>query len=217
MKFNVDNKFFSGLGKLVDCIWLSLLWFVCSIPVVTFGASSSALYYAVHKSIRGTRGYTTGNFFSAFKNNFRQAAPSGIVWLVVMAVLFGDAIITWIILQDGNSMGLFYYFFLVLIAVGTGWGCYLFPYIARFENTVKMSLKNAALLEIRHLPWTFLMLVLILVSALVIYLIPPVLFFWPAVLTLVFDYILERQFRKYMSEEDLARELENDKFDKAEQ
>lgn len=213
MKFNVNNKFFSGLGKLIDCVWLSLLWFLCCIPVVTIGASSSALYYAVHKSIRGNRGYTTSNFFSAFKNNFKQATLSYLVWLVVMLVLFGDCLITRELLKTESSLGMFYYVFLVMIVMGTGWGCYLFPYAARFENTVKMTLKNTVLLEIRHLPWSFLMIILILVSAMAIYLIPLVFFFWPALLTLVLDYILERLFRRYMSKEDLERELENDRID----
>lgn len=213
MKFNVNNKFFSGLGKLVDCVWLSLLWFFCCIPVVTIGASSSALYYAVHKSIRGNQGYTTVNFFSAFKSNFKQATLSYLVWLVVMLVQFGDCLITGELLKTGSSLGLFYYFFLVLTVMGTGWGCYLFPYVARFENTIKMTLKNTVLLEIRHLPWSFLMMVLILVSVIVIYIMPLVLFFWPALLTLIFDYILERLFRQYMSKEDLERELENDRID----
>lgn len=213
MKFNVNNKFFSGLGKLVDCVWLSLLWFFCCIPVVTIGASSSALYYAVHKSIRGNRGYTTVNFFSAFKSNFKQATLSYLVWLVVMLVQFGDCLITGELLKTGSRLGLFYYFFLVLTVMGTGWGCYLFPYVARFENTIKMTLKNTVLLEIRHLPWSFLMMVLVLVSVVVIYIMPLVLFFWPALLTLIFDYILERLFRQYMSKEDLERELENDRID----
>jgi len=42
MKFNLDNAFFTALGKLVDSVWVSLLWLVCCIPVVTIGASTSA-------------------------------------------------------------------------------------------------------------------------------------------------------------------------------
>ncbi len=214
MKLNWDNKFFNAVGKLVDCVWLSILWVICCIPVFTIGASSSALYYSVHKSIRGNRGYTTSNFFSAFKNNFKQATLSGLVWLFVVLVLTGDIAITRQVLQKGSSMGMFFYFFLVLMAMVIGWGCYLFAYIARFENNVKATLKNAVLLELRHLPWSFLIIVLVLISALGIWIAPFAILFWPALLTLVFDYILERIFRKYMSKEDLERELENDQIDK---
>ncbi len=94
-----DNKFFTALGKLVDCVWLSLLWLICSIPVITMGAASTALYYAVHKSIRGNRGYTTRNYFSAFKDNFKQSTLVHLVWLVVMVVLVGDIYIARAVLQ----------------------------------------------------------------------------------------------------------------------
>ncbi len=208
-----DNKFFTGLGKLVDCVWLSLLWFICSIPVITMGAASTALYYAVHKSIRGNRGYTTRNFFSAFKDNFKQSTLVHLVWLVVMVVLVGDIYITRAVLLSGSSLGLFFYFFLVLTAVAIGWACYMFPYIARFENTVMATLKNGILLEIRHLPWSLLLIVLMLGFMLLSYMIPLFLFIVPSVVALAFDFILERLFRKYMSKEDLERELENDKID----
>ena len=49
MKFNFDNKLFGALGKAVDCVILSVLWLVCCLPVITIGASSTALYYTVHK------------------------------------------------------------------------------------------------------------------------------------------------------------------------
>ena len=43
--FNYDSPLFSSINKIVDCVFLSLLWFVFSIPIVTMGASTSALYY----------------------------------------------------------------------------------------------------------------------------------------------------------------------------
>ena len=121
MKFNFDNKLFVALGKVVDCAILSVLWLVCCLPVITIGVSSTALYYTVHKSIRGNRGYTTKNFFHAFKDNFKPATLSWIVTLAVQIILAMDAYITWQVLQTGNNMGAFFYFFLILIAFSIGW------------------------------------------------------------------------------------------------
>ena len=47
--FNVDNKFFQGLGKIIDVICLSAFWFFLCIPIVTAGAATTALYYTVNK------------------------------------------------------------------------------------------------------------------------------------------------------------------------
>ena len=212
MKFNWDNVVFQMLGKLVDCVWVSILWFICCIPIFTIGASSTALYYTVHKSIRGNRGYTTRTFFGAFKDNFKQATLSYLVWLVITLVLFSDAYVTYQVLKTGSATGAFFYFFLIMIGVCIMWGCYLFSYIARFENSVKQSLKNAILLMIRHLPWSFLLLLIVLLSAFLIYLIPLLLGILPAMDVLFFDFILERLFRRYMSAEDLEREKENDMY-----
>ena len=214
MKFNFDNKLFVALGKVVDCAILSVLWLVCCLPVITIGVSSTALYYTVHKSIRGNRGYTTKNFFHAFKDNFKPATLSWIVTLAVQIILAMDAYITWQVLQTGNNMGAFFHFFLILIAFSIGWVIYTFAYIARFENTVKITLKNAILMELRHLPWSLLIIILLLLAIFLTWLIPIFVFLMPACIVLIFDLILERIFRMYMSPEDLANEKEKDMLDK---
>lgn len=214
MKFNLDNKFFQALGKLVDCMALSALWLVCSLPIVTFGASTSALYYAIHKSVRGNRGYMTKNFFHAFTKGFKQSTLSWLILLVVQIVLGMDAYITFQTLKTGNKMGVFFYFFLIMIVFSIIWACYLFPYAARFEDGVKATMKNALLMMIIHLPWSLLILVLFAVAAIAVYVFPVLIFLMPALLFLTYDGILERIFRKYMSEEDLEREKENDFLDR---
>lgn len=214
MKFNLDNKFFQALGKLVDCMALSALWLVCSLPIVTFGASTSALYYAIHKSVRGNRGYMTKNFFHAFTKGFKQSTLSWLILLVVQIVLGMDAYITFQTLKTGSKMGVFFYFFLIMIVFSIIWACYLFPYAARFEDGVKATMKNALLMMIIHLPWSLLILVLFAVAAIAVYIFPVLIFLMPALLFLTYDGILERIFRKYMSEEDLEREKENDLLDR---
>ena len=76
----------------------------------------------------------------------------------------------------------------------------------------KFCIMNAFLLMIRHLPWALLLLVILIASALSIYIIPVLLVVIPAVTSMVFDFILERLFRRYMSPEDLEREEENDMY-----
>lgn len=107
MKFNWDNIVFQMLGKLVDCVWVSILWVICCIPVFTIGASTTALYYTVHKSIRGDRGYTTRTFFGAFRDNFKAATLPYLIWLAVMIVLGCDAYITYQVLKTGSMKGAF--------------------------------------------------------------------------------------------------------------
>ena len=210
--FSVDSPLYRFLSRVLVILKLNFLWILGSLPVFTIGASTTALYYTVHKSIRGDRGYTTRTFFGAFRDNFKAATLPYLIWLAVMIILGCDAYITYQVLKTGSMKGACFYFFLTMIAVAIMWSAFLFPYIARFENTVKQTLKNAFLLMIRHLPWALLLLVILIASALSIYIIPVLLVVIPAVASIVFDFILERLFRRYMSPEDLEREEENDMY-----
>lgn len=211
MKLNLDNPFFNAIGKLVDCAWLSVLWVMCCIPVLTAGAATTALHYTIHKCIRGGRGYTTRTYFSAFKDNFKPATLSWLAVLLVWFVLAADIMITHQVLESGSQAGLFFYFFLIMMGLAIGWAGYVFPYIARFENTVKDTLKNGLIMEMRHLPWSLLLLVILAAGCFLAWFIPALIVLVPATVSLMFDLILERIFRKYMSPEDLQRELEKDK------
>lgn len=46
--FKYDSPFVQICNKIVDCICLSVLWLVTSLPVLTIGASTTALYYAIN-------------------------------------------------------------------------------------------------------------------------------------------------------------------------
>jgi uncharacterized membrane protein YesL len=206
MKFNLENPFFTGLGKLVDCVWLSVLWLVCCLPVFTIGTSTSALCYAVHKSIRGGRSYPTRCFFSAFRDNFKQATLAWMVWLIFFLVLVLDALVT-------RQVTFLFYFFLVMIVLAVMWLCYLLPYVARFENTGKETLKNALIMTFCHPQWSVLLLLILVAGAFLVWLVLPLVAVMPAIAALLSDLILQRIFRRYMSEEDLKRELENDIYE----
>ena len=50
--FNYVNPVWRFIGKLGDLIILNILWIVCSIPVFTAGASTTAVYYVTLKLVR---------------------------------------------------------------------------------------------------------------------------------------------------------------------
>lgn len=206
--FNMDNGFFRTLSKLVDCIWLNFLFVLTCIPIFTIGASMTALYYTMQKVIRNDRGYVSSEYWHALKTNFKQAT---LTWLIVLAVgllTFFDIQFMKAMDKAGQPLGKAYVFFQVLLALEILWCTYLFPYMSRFINGMKATMKNAALIAVLNLPWTLLILVLLVVTGLIMYLIPIGIFFAPVLFTWVLNRILERVFRKYMTEEDKAQEDE---------
>lgn len=209
--FNLDNKFFRGVSKIIDCVWVSMLWFICSLPIVTIGASTTALYYTSHKCLRYDRGYVTPEFFSAFKSNFKQ---STIVWLILMliyAILGFDYYVMMKFAEAGEEIGKLYIVFFVFAAFVTMWGFYMFPYMARFANTTKNVFKVTIYMAISNVHWTIILMVLFIAMCLGLYLLPPLMFIMPAMYNLLKNIALEHVFKKYMSPEDIEAEEERNR------
>ena len=81
--FSYDSRFTQVLMKLVYSSYLNILWFICSIPIFTIGASTTALYYTCLKIVRNEEGNVTKTFFKSFKENFRQAT---VIWLILFVI-----------------------------------------------------------------------------------------------------------------------------------
>lgn len=206
--FDVDNGVMKAVGKIADIFCLSIMFIICSLPIVTIGTAATALYYTVNKVIRNDRGYVFREYVSAFKSNFKQTTP---IWLLVLALagLLGfDVYVMRGWAENGSKLGAFVVIFLIMGAFLLAWSFYLFAYMARFENTRKQSMKNALLMSLIHLPWTGLLVLLALVTAVIVYLIPISLVFVPGTFALIESFILEKIFWKYMSEEDREAEKE---------
>ena len=137
--FNVDNKFFQGLGKIIDVICLSAFWFFLCIPIVTAGAATTALYYTVNKVIRNNRSYIGREFWHAFKTNFRQ---STIVWLILLllyAIMGFDCYVMYQYAKAGVALGKIYIVFAVLMMFATMWAiicCLLISFWNRFFRNI---------------------------------------------------------------------------------
>ena len=154
--FSYESKFSQLLLKLCYSCYLNVLWFVCSIPIVTIGASTTALYYVSLKIVREEEESLTQQFFHAFKENFKQ---STILWLILLlAGLFlgGDAFIVTRLRQSaaGNA-GVFWTLILaVLIACAVIYTIvliYVFPLVASVSNTTTAMLKNAFIIGTHYL------------------------------------------------------------------
>lgn len=209
--FNYDNRFAQGMNKLVNIFFISVLWLIWCVPIVTIGASTTAMYYTVNKVLRHNRSYVFKEFWGAFKSNFKQAT---ILWLILLAVgvlMSVDAYIMRAFYAAGSPIGKMYVVFYILMVFEVVYSIYIFANLARFENTNRQILKNAALMAIAHFPWSLLMLVLLALVLLLYILLPVLIIMLPAVYMLLCNLILEKIFRKYMSEESLLAEEERNR------
>lgn len=178
MRFlELDSPLMQGLNKLGDLLWLNVLTLVCCIPIITIGPSLTAMSYVVLKIARNEEGYITRSFFKSFKANLKQGIIIGLILIFVLLVLAGDF---YIINYSGLEFnGIIKSILLAILFFVLFTSMFVFPVLAKFENTVLNTIKNAFLMGISQLPKTILMMVL--------FAIPPALFlFVPQVIPLVF-------------------------------
>ena len=83
--FGRGTKFLQFATKLSELMWLNFLVFICSLPIFTIGAASSAMHTVLIQIHRDEEDKITSTFFRAFVKNFKQAT---LVWLIYLAVYF---------------------------------------------------------------------------------------------------------------------------------
>lgn len=141
------SRFVAAFGTFGNICALNVLWIVCSIPIFTIGASTTALYSVMMKLINKEEGRITQSFFKAFKGNFRQATKEWLIVMLVLIAIAGELYFSWVC--ETESYSRFYMILgvveLVFVAVTLP---YVFPLTARFENTVWNTFKNAFLLSV---------------------------------------------------------------------
>lgn len=154
--FHVENPVWVFMGKLVDLLILSGLWVILSLPVVTIGASTAALYYVTLKLANNEEGYTVRSFFCAFKENLLPGIPFGIGALAVGVFLGCDI---YMYSQIDGKMGIvLLWSVIILTAVYLMTVVYLFPLTARCKTDWKHLLVMAFVMSIKNFGWTLLMI-----------------------------------------------------------
>ena len=152
--FNYDNGFFRALDKLGSLFILNMLTLLCSIPIITIGTSFTALYYVTMKMVKDEETYVTKDYFRSFRQNFKQATVIWLIFMIVAAVLFLDYRIA---AANIGTLPAANIFIVIVIACSFFYAmalAYVFPVLAKFYNTIRQTIKNAALMSIRHFPMT---------------------------------------------------------------
>ena len=165
--FDMDSPVMRALNRVADLMILNLLMIVCCIPIITIGAAFTAMHYVILKMIRDEEGYLIRGFFKSFTANFKQATLIWLIMLLIIVIYIGDAIIF-------SFSGVAFPKAMVIAVVAVGVviflvAMYVFPLLARFENTIRNTIRNAALIAIGNLPKTLLMAVFYVIPLVVSY------------------------------------------------
>lgn len=203
--FSIDGPLVSFAIKIFDCMCLSVLWAVFSLPVITMGASSAALYSSVYKYIRKDTGKLWNTFWTAFKENLKRSLILWIFALAIMALLTVDVIVFRSFKISGSPLGGIYWISLIMYCIGITWLVYLSAYSAKFNGSIKDVLKLSFVLMAIHpikSMGVFLPVLAVFVIALTF---PGLLIILPAGMFWLCSYTLENVFSLHMSKEDIEK------------
>lgn len=190
-------EFFTKIGNVV---YLSILWFVGSLPVFTIGASTTAYCYMLNKVIWDKEGYITRGFIDAYKTNFKSSTKVWLIMMMVTIVFVANFFIIWNLAR--NNGGIYIYlipFYSMLLFLLWATLIYIFPYMAKFENTTVNVIKNSFLMATRHLGYTMVMMILDVIVIIIgfgVFLL--LAFITPALIGFINVGLLNFVFRRYV-------------------
>ena len=170
--FNIDGKLYKFMERVADCMIVSVLWTIFSLPLVTMGAATTALYYTIHKVIQNETGHILQEFWRAFKTNFKQATVIWLLLLLIFAILGADCYFAYILSDTNPVMKWVLVVLFALAAVVVSWSIYCFAYIAHIQDPIKAAIKNTWIMCILNFSKSLILLAAFGVAAAIIIVLP---------------------------------------------
>lgn len=156
---NYDNPALQFIGKILDATILHLCWLLCSLPIVTLGASTTALYYALMNDVTDEDGRYIHCFFQSFRNNFWIGLRLSLILLLAASLLVLSVYSLqkmevsglWVIVRGIDLIFALCFIFALQ---------YMFVLLGFFHTSIGNLIQTSLFLAIRHF-WRTLLMVLI--------------------------------------------------------
>lgn len=167
--FNPDSRIMIFLSHVADLVILNILWLVCCIPVVTIGASTTAMYHVIRHWQKDSVSSIMRDFFQSFKEDFKQATPVYLILLIPTVAVVMNAML---IFNPENSAAVPSYLLviwfisaLILLFISS----FVYPVMAFFADSIFKTLRNAMVLALANLPRTILISILNLLPVILLF------------------------------------------------
>ena len=191
--FSLENPLMQILTRVCDLMIINLLFLISCVPVSTVGAAICGMTKVCQAIVMGDERGIWKLYVSGFKDNFKQAT---IAWLGTVLVA-ASLVCYWLIVVNfcrGTLATILLILMAVLAVVALSHVVYLFPLIARYNNSLREHLKNAGILAITRLLLTPLLIVFT-----VIFFLLPFISLQAYLQTLIFWVIIGFSFLSYMA------------------
>lgn len=208
--FNPDNWLWKPFSLAFDFFGLSCMWFLCSMPLITVGTASIALYDTCAHCLRGDETNLAKRFFSTFKKELVPGILITILWAVIAMVFWFGYQIVYQMAQANPAIAMFavVYYFSLLIPVGAL--CWLFAVQSRFVYKFFELHKMSLYFTFAHLPSTVGLVILALIAIEICVDFPFMVIFVPGIMVYVQSFLIERVFKKYIPAEETTEIAETE-------
>lgn len=168
--FNLDSPLMSFLSRVGDLMILNLWTLICCIPIVTIGASLTAMYYVLLRLHNEEIDSVTRDFFRSFKLNFKQATIMWAIYLVAIIVVVEDYYLMYVVgSQTLLRLRYVVYIFTALVLISFTWS---FVQLSRYNNSIGRIILNSYCIGFTNFSRTVFMALLTLVPLAVILVCP---------------------------------------------
>lgn len=163
MRFRLNNPVLDYMNTMVQFIGLNLVYLICCLPIITIGPATAALYQVTLREARHEHGYLIKKFFVHMKEMFFQGIAVSLVFFFA-AFILAYSFVFWN--ELGGNVSLIATILSLLFAALLSFGlAYVFPLMARFQNTTVQTMKNAFFIALTNMKYT---LILVLIHVFVI-------------------------------------------------
>lgn len=146
--FRPDSPAMRFMSSVADMVALNLIWLICCLPIVTIGPACVAMCYVARGIANGDAPVVLKTFFRAFRENVRQSVA---IFLILLVPICLAAAYLLMAASGGLDQVPALKYLCILGAILIGFICsYVYPILARFDNTIGGTLKNAFLLPLAN-------------------------------------------------------------------
>lgn len=198
----IDSPFMVRFQRMCDYFYLGVLWMIASLPIVTFGAATTAMLQTAEFSIHKEGGKVFTPFWRYFKQEFKQATLLWMIQLPLLAILFFN----FYLVYDKQMTPVFRLLVGAASIIEFCWLQLWFGYQGKFTDSIKTVLINTARLTLGNLGLTFLMAVLTAAALIAVFflffLLLPAILFVPGIYIVLYTFLFRRLVRKSFPPED---------------
>ena len=159
--FSIESPLYKLMVKLLDIIKLNFMWILCSIPIVTMGAATTAAFYTAFRMEKDEDAYIAAPFIREFKANLKQGSIIGVIQMLIVYVIYIDFKLS---AAAGEKRLAYIAAGIVAIIFAFFYFIYVYALLARYENTIMNTFRNSFSICMKFFPKTIGLLLLVLLE-----------------------------------------------------